>query len=390
LRLGQGLVDFSPVRRFQTERIVVKLGLALLLVGCGSEPTDSAVSETNQVTVAPPPAPPVAESVPAKLTPEPTLEPTLEPAEVPSLEPSLELVAANTPAESAVSDPLSLEPSLEPTGLGVTGGEGEESVDDILKQLNAIKLDDTSNTTLGDPDKVVKLLAEGNALAQAGDPAGALSKYRDALNYADGEGDPDVFFNMGIAHKAKGETDRAIAAYEKALKLAPEYSEAHNNLGNLLKNQKRFEEAIIHYEASIKIFPDNSNTHNNLGTVHAMRGDISKAETYFAKAVSIQPTYYEARQNLGLSYMQQGKLEEAEKEFATAVKMAEGGMRFEELRMKSAQNQLAKVADPSERQVAQSEISAAQKAGQIASSRYFRGKALLNRVLVKQGKPPQP
>ena len=332
----------------------------------------------------------MAESVPAKLTPEPTLEPTLEPAEVPSLEPSLELVAANTPAESAVSDPLSLEPSLEPTGLGVTGGEGEESVDDILKQLNAIKLDDTSNTTLGDPDKVVKLLAEGNALAQAGDPAGALSKYRDALNYADGEGDPDVFFNMGIAHKAKGETDRAIAAYEKALKLAPEYSEAHNNLGNLLKNQKRFEEAIIHYEASIKIFPDNSNTHNNLGTVHAMRGDMSKAETYFAKAVSIQPTYYEARQNLGLSYMQQGKLEEAEKEFATAVKMAEGGMRFEELRMKSAQNQLAKVADPSERQVAQSEISAAQKAGQIASSRYFRGKALLNRVLVKQGKPPQP
>ena len=309
---------------------------------------------------------------------------------MPSLEPTLEPVVVAPPAEPSASDPLSLEPSLEPTDPGVTGGDGEESVDDILKQLNAIKLDDDPTTKLGDPDKVVNLMEEGNTLVQKGDPAGALAKYREALEFADGEGDPDVFFNMGIAHKARGETDRAIAAYEKAIRLAPEYSEAHNNLGNLLMSQKKFDEAIQHFEASIKIFPENPNTHNNLGTVHAIRGDFGKAEAYFAKAVSIQPTYYDARQNLGVAYMRLGKLDEAEKELGQAVKIAEGGMHYERLRIQAAQNQLAKATKPGEKQAAQSEIAAAQQAGQIASQKYIRGKGLLNNLLVKMGKPAQP
>ena len=158
----------------------------------------------------------------------------------------------------------------------------------------------------------------------------------------------------------------------------------------LLMSQKKFDEAIQHFEASIKIFPENPNTHNNLGTVHAIRGDFGKAEAYFAKAVSIQPTYYDARQNLGVAYMRLGKLDEAEKELGQAVKIAEGGMHYERLRIQAAQNQLAKATKPGEKQAAQSEIAAAQQAGQIASQKYIRGKGLLNNLLVKMGKPAQP
>ena len=78
------------------------------------------------------------------------------------------------------------------------------------------------------------------------------------------------------------------------------------------------------------------------------------------------------------------------KELGEAVKVAEGGMHFERLRIQNAQNQLAKATKPEERQAAQNEISAAQKAGQIASKKYFRGKGLLNNVRVKMGKPAQP
>ena len=79
-------------------------------------------------------------------------------------------------------------------------------------------------------------------------------------------------------------------------------------------------------------------------------------------------------------------MDEAEKELGEAVKVAEGGMHFERLRIQNAQNQLAKATKPEERQAAQNEISAAQKAGQIASKKYFRGKGLLNNVRVKMGK----
>ena len=103
-------------------------------------------------------------------------------------EPALEPVAA--------SDPLSLDTAPLATG----GADGEESVDDILAELNAIKLEGDGGKSLGDPDKVVALMHEGNALISAGRP------------------------------------DAALARYNEALELTPQYAEALNNLGNIRKD----------------------------------------------------------------------------------------------------------------------------------------------------------
>ncbi|MDP6794350.1 MAG: tetratricopeptide repeat protein [Verrucomicrobiota bacterium] len=283
------------------------------------------------------------------------------------------------------SDPLSLDV---PPALG--GGDEEESVDDILAELNAIQLDGVEGNPLGDPDKVVALMHEANALISAGQPDAALAMYGEALKFAEKEGDADVFFNMGIAYKAKGEIDKAVAEYRRALELVPDYAEAHNNLGNLLKDQKKYDEAIHHFEASIKVFPDNPSTHNNLGTVHAMKGNVNKAAVYFAKAVSLKPTYVDARQNLGAAYMQQGRLDAAEKELGEAVKMAMGGMAYEEQRLAAAQAALAKANTPEEQNVVRDEISAAQQAGKTAAQKYQRGMGLLQSVRVRRGVPPAP
>ena len=285
--------------------------------------------------------------------------------------------------------PVATEPTPEPVAVPpVSGADGEESVDDILAELNAIKLE--GDNSLGDPDKVVALMHEGNALIRAGQPDAALAKYNEALKFAEAEGDPDVFFNMGIAYKAKGDLDKASAEYKRALELAPEYSEAHNNLGNLLKDQKKFAEAILHFESSIKIFPDNPNTHNNLGTVYAMKGDVNKAAVYFAKAVRLQPTYFDARQNLGAAYMQQGRLDAAERELSEAVMMAQGGWVYEQQRLAAAKVTLAKANTPEEQNAAQSEISAAEQAGKTAAEKYHRGMGLLQKVRAKRSTSPVP
>ena len=285
------------------------------------------------------------------------------------------------------SDSVSLEATFDPLA---ESDSDEESVDDILKQLNSIKLEDGSGINLGDPDKVADLLGEGNDLINAGNINGALVKYEEALKYADGGEDPDVRFNMGIAYKAKGEPDKAVAEYRKAIELAPEYSEAHNNLGNLLKDQKKFDEAIYHFDASIKIFPENPSTHNNLGTVHAMKGEISEAVNHFAKAIRIQPTYFDARQNLGFAYMQQGELVAAEREFSQAVEMAMGGMAFEQKRLEAAKARLASGLNPQDRKATEIEISSAAKAGRIAANKYNRAMSYLQRVRADLSKLAQP
>ena len=221
MRLDQGLVDSRPVLRFQTVQTASCVALAGLLVGCGSEQqTQQSVSipdvaSTNQMAKVP--ATPMAQS---ELV-------------APVVEPTLELAPVN--------DPLSLaaKPTLDATQRSPMGADGEESVDDILAELNAINLEGEDDNSLGDPDKVVELMYEGNALISAGQPEAALAKYNESLKFAEEEGDPEVFFNMGIAYKAKGELAKAAAEYERALELTPQYAEALNNLGNIRKDQKK-------------------------------------------------------------------------------------------------------------------------------------------------------
>jgi len=59
----------------------------------------------------------------------------------------------------------------------------------------------------------------GNALLFAGDAAGAIAAYRDAVH--DAPTDPIGYRGLGLAYEQKGETASAIRALHKYLKLAP-------------------------------------------------------------------------------------------------------------------------------------------------------------------------
>ena len=58
--------------------------------------------------------------------------------------------------------------------------------------------------------------------------------------------------------------DEAIAHYQQALQIKPDYAQAHNNLGNALLKAKRVDEAIVHYQKALQIKPDNAEALNNL------------------------------------------------------------------------------------------------------------------------------
>jgi len=377
LRLASSLVCFRLVCRWEKKKTSGCLALVVFLGGCGSEQSVQQ-SDPGQDTVSPSP---VAES---SAIPDP--EPAATGLAVESLAPKLDAVLPSS-----------------------TGADSEESVDDILAELNAIKLEGEGYNRLGDPDKVAALMDEGNTLISAGKPDAALAKYNEALKFAENGEDPEVFFNMGIAYKLKGENlkrenldpieeakgyaqliDKAAAEYERALKVTPKYAEALNNLGNIRKDQKQYNEAIRCLELSIEIFPDNPNTYNNLGTVFAMKGNFNKAALYFTKAVRLQPSYIDARQNLGQAYQQQGRLDVAEKEFGEVLQMTRGMMLRQKKRLETARvmvDQAKKPGSPltyEQRNRAGGELDAAEQASRMANSKYQRSLRLLQNVRVRR------
>ena len=80
---------------------------------------------------------------------------------------------------------------------------------------------------------------------------------------------------MEIALVAEGKNEEAISHYKMAIKLNPDYANAHNNLGNALVAEGKNEEAISHYKMAIKLNPDSPKHINNLGNA-LLRGRMRK------------------------------------------------------------------------------------------------------------------
>ena len=71
----------------------------------------------------------------------------------------------------------------------------------------------------------------------------------------------------GTCSSSKGRHEEAIGAYKKAIAINPNYADAYNNMGNVLKEQGKLEEAIEAYKTLLKINTNYAEAHNNMGNV---------------------------------------------------------------------------------------------------------------------------
>ncbi len=105
--------------------------------------------------------------------------------------------------------------------------------------------------------------------------------------------------------------DEALRYFEEAVRLNPNYPEAHNNLGYILAGRKNLAEAIPHYLAALKNRPRYPDALNNLGNAFLEQGKLDDAIEQYYAALKIRSAYSLARNNLGYALMRKGKLDEA-------------------------------------------------------------------------------
>jgi type IV pilus assembly protein PilF len=98
-----------------------------------------------------------------------------------------------------------------------------------------------------------------------------------------------AYNNLGLAYFGKGEYWKAIASYQKSLKLAPAYSPAHTNLGLALERIKRWEAAMAAYEKAIEVDPDYAPAHFNLGRLHLKFNRSAEAAEELRQTIRIDP-----------------------------------------------------------------------------------------------------
>jgi predicted O-linked N-acetylglucosamine transferase (SPINDLY family) len=105
--------------------------------------------------------------------------------------------------------------------------------------------------------------------------------------------------NKGVALYELKRYQEAIADYDKALTLKPDYAEAYSNKGATLNELKRYEEAIAHYDKALSLKPDYAEAHSNKGATLNELKRYDEAIAHYDKAISLKPDYHKAWSNKG-------------------------------------------------------------------------------------------
>ena len=65
----------------------------------------------------------------------------------------------------------------------------------------------------------------------------------------------DIINVLGATLQGQGKLQEAVASFDRAIQLKPDYIEVHNNLGNTLKELGRLDEADASFTQAIFLSP---------------------------------------------------------------------------------------------------------------------------------------
>ncbi len=155
---------------------------------------------------------------------------------------------------------------------------------------------------------VEALFFEGTQGMAAGDMARAETCFRLALEHA-----PDfaeAHANLGLLLDRQGAHAAAEACYRRSIDLNPEPLQPHLNLGALMAAQKRFVEAEVAYVQAMARNPESPVVWSNMGVLYACMKREAEAEQAYRTALALDPDYAMARFNLSYVLLRQGRFEE--------------------------------------------------------------------------------
>ena len=147
------------------------------------------------------------------------------------------------------------------------------------------------------PDHFDSLHLLGVICYQRGDHAEAVRRINLALQRS-----PNNFLalnNRGNALVALRQFAEALTSYDRAIAARPDYAEAHSNRGNVLKELRRFEEALASYDRAIALKPDYAEAHSNQADALNALERFDEALTASARALVLRPDMAEAHTNRG-------------------------------------------------------------------------------------------
>jgi len=158
-----------------------------------------------------------------------------------------------------------------------------------------------------------------NELYQQGRYSEALAAYDRAI-----ELNPDypaALNNQGVALLALREPARALECFERAVGFQPAFAEALYNRANALTELKRIPEALAGYEKAIAVQPNNAKAFNNRGNALQELGRPLEALESYERALALSPSYADAWENKAILQCEFGDVDAARQALEALIRV---------------------------------------------------------------------
>jgi tetratricopeptide (TPR) repeat protein len=188
-----------------------------------------------------------------------------------------------------------------------------------LSSCNAAKLILLLALLAGCTPSGPRALIEGKRLVDEGRYPQAVEELKTATALLGGT-NALAWNYLGLAYHHAGEAAEAERAYQKALALDHNLSEARYNLGCLWLEQNRVEAAKAEFTACTLGQPNVIEGFLKLGAVQLSTHEPNAAEKSFSEALRLSSRNPEALNGLGLARLQRGRFSEAAQCFDNALK----------------------------------------------------------------------
>jgi tetratricopeptide (TPR) repeat protein len=126
-------------------------------------------------------------------------------------------------------------------------------------------------------------------------------------------------YNRGMYYRSLEDDGRALADFDRAISLKPNYSLAYNNRGGIRYRRGDLPSALADFDRAIEFDPKLALAHYNRGRVHMARQADDLAIRDYSRAVELQPDLAPAYNNRASIYFNRGDYRRAYDDFDRAV-----------------------------------------------------------------------
>jgi len=164
-----------------------------------------------------------------------------------------------------------------------------------------------------------RLLIEANQALAENNPLKAL-ELREQLvgKYPN---DKRAHFDLAGSYGGQDEFDKAIAEYEKAIGIDPDFAPPYNSLGYIHMVNDSYEQAEEAFQNYIRLIPDEANPYDSMADLYTRMGRHDEAIEHYEKSIERNPTFAFSQRKIGLNHIYMGHYDQGRAAIRQAIDM---------------------------------------------------------------------